>query len=152
MWKKAVTILIYKKGEQNDAQNFRPITLEAVPLKIYTSFLRNRMDNFLNKNGYIESTVQKGFAPKDGWNFRTYLSLVIFNQSSQSITKIDRHYITGFKNAFSEVHHSLITGVLSHHHIPPEIRELIKHLYANFFTCVSTSEYTTEFIHFGRGV
>ena len=27
MWKKAVTILIYKKGEQNDAQNFRPITL-----------------------------------------------------------------------------------------------------------------------------
>ena len=53
MWKKAVTILIYRKGEQNDAQNLRPITLETVPLKIYTSFLRNRMYNFLNKNGYI---------------------------------------------------------------------------------------------------
>ena len=50
MWKKAVTILIYKKGEQNDAQNFRPITLETVPLKIYTSFLRNRMYNFLISN------------------------------------------------------------------------------------------------------
>ena len=36
--------------------------------------------------------------------------------------------------------------------MPPEIREIIKHLYTNFFTCVSTSEYTTEFTHFGRSV
>ena len=96
MWKKPVTILIYKKGEQNDAQNFRTITLETVPLKIYTSFLQNRMYNFLNKNGYI-STIQNGFTPGTSWNFRTYLSHVIFNQSSQRKTKIDRHYITGFK-------------------------------------------------------
>ena len=47
MWRKAVTILIYKTDEQNDAHNFRPITLEIVPLKIYTSYLRNRMYNFL---------------------------------------------------------------------------------------------------------
>ena len=46
----------------------------------------------------------------------------------------------------------LITDILSHQHIPPEIKELIKHLYTNFFTCVLTSEYTTEFIHFRRGV
>ena len=55
------------------------------------------------------------------------------------------------KNAFGEVHHNLITNVLSYHHIPPEIRELIKHLYTNFCTCVLISEYTTEFINFGRG-
>ena len=76
----------------------------------------------------------------------------MFNQSSQSKTKIDRHYITGFKNAFGEVHHNLIRDVLLHHHIPQEIIEIIKHLYTNFFTCVSTSAYSTEFIHFGRGV
>ena len=67
-------------------------------------------------------------------------------QRSIIITLLD------LKNAFGEVHHNLITDVLSHHHIPQKIRELIKHLYTNFFTCVSTSEYTTEFIHFGRGV
>ena len=46
----------------------------------------------------------------------------------------------------------MFRDVLLHHHIPPEIIEIIKHLYTNFFTCVSTSAYTTEFIHFGRGV
>ena len=67
-------------------------------------------------------------------------------QRSIVITLLD------LKNAFDEVHHNLITDVLSHHHIPPKIREIIKHQYTNLFTCVSTSEYTTEFIHFGRDV
>ena len=37
------------------------------------------------------------------------------------------------KNDFGEVHNNLITDVLSHHHLPQEIRELIKHPYTNFF-------------------
>ena len=104
--KKAVTILIYKKGEQNDAQNFRPITLETVPLKIYTSFLQNRMYNFLNKNGYIESTIQKGFTPGMAGTFEhTYHMAYLINQArakqrSIVITLLD------LKNAFGEVHHN----------------------------------------------
>ena len=79
---KAVTILIYKKGEQNDPQNFRPITLETVPLKIYTSFLRNRMYNFLNKNGYIEFTIRKGFTPGMAGTFEhTYHMAYLINQA-----------------------------------------------------------------------
>ena len=39
----------------------------------------------------------RGFYSRHGWNFRTHLSHGIFNQSSQSKTKIDHHYITGFK-------------------------------------------------------
>jgi hypothetical protein len=35
-WKKACTILIHKKGETNDPANFRPITLESIPLKVFT--------------------------------------------------------------------------------------------------------------------
>ena len=41
-WKKACTILIHKKGETDDPANFRPITLESIPLKIFTSCLRNK--------------------------------------------------------------------------------------------------------------
>ena len=40
-WKKACTILVHKKGDTADPANFRPITLESVPLKIFTSCLRN---------------------------------------------------------------------------------------------------------------
>ena len=60
-WKKAVTVLIYKSRETDIPSNFRSITLETVPLKIFTSILRNRMYRFLNKNNYIENSIQKGF-------------------------------------------------------------------------------------------
>ena len=38
-WRKAISILIYKRGETDDPGNFRPITLEPVLLKVFTSFL-----------------------------------------------------------------------------------------------------------------
>ena len=48
-WKKACTILIHKKGDTNTPANFRPITLESIPLKVFTSCLRNSMHSFFNR-------------------------------------------------------------------------------------------------------
>ena len=60
---KACTILIHKKGETANSANFRPITLESVPIKVLTSCLRNRTFQFLAENNYIEQNIQKGFTP-----------------------------------------------------------------------------------------
>ena len=40
-WKRAATILIHKKDSTNNPANFRPITMESVPLKIFMSLLRD---------------------------------------------------------------------------------------------------------------
>ena len=63
-WKKKCTILVRKKGDTANPANFRPITLESVPLKIFTSCLRNSLNQFLLENNYVESKIQKGFNPK----------------------------------------------------------------------------------------
>ena len=60
-WKKACTILIHKKGETDDPANFQPITLESIPLKIFTSCLCNKTFQYLAENKYIEQSIQKGF-------------------------------------------------------------------------------------------
>ena len=62
-WMKAATILIHKKGDYNDPSNFRPITLESVPLKIFTSCLRNSVYAFIYENSYVEQRMQKGLTP-----------------------------------------------------------------------------------------
>ena len=41
-WKRACTILIHKKHETSNPANFRPITLQPIPLKVFTSCLRNK--------------------------------------------------------------------------------------------------------------
>ena len=45
-WKKACTVLAHKKGDTIEPANFRPITLESVPFKIFTSALRNSIFAF----------------------------------------------------------------------------------------------------------
>ena len=52
-WKNAFTILIYKKGNNTDPSNFRPITLQPVLAKIYSSQIRNPIIQFLLKKYYI---------------------------------------------------------------------------------------------------
>ena len=62
-WKKACTVLIYKNGDTSIPSNFRPITLESIPLKVFTSCLRNAMYSFLMANNFIEHNIQKRFTP-----------------------------------------------------------------------------------------
>ena len=59
-WKRATTVLIHKKGPNDDPQNFRPITLQCVFLKFYASLIRNRIFQFLKANDFIECNIQKG--------------------------------------------------------------------------------------------
>ena len=67
-------------------------------------------------------------------------------QRSLVITLLD------LKNAFGEVHHSLITEVLNYHHMPEEIQKLISSLYTGFHTSVIRKSFATPFILVGRGV
>ena len=64
VWKNGITVLIYKKLDSafaNDPANFRPITLEPVIAKVFTSLIRNRIYGYISKNNYIDSHIQKGF-------------------------------------------------------------------------------------------
>ena len=60
-WKQGITILAYKKDSDTDPVTFRPLTLQPVMSKIFTSIIRNRLYNFIAANNYIESNVQKDF-------------------------------------------------------------------------------------------
>ena len=104
-WTKAAAILIHKKGDPSLPENFRPIALEPVSLKIFTSLFRNRVFTYLINNQYIESHYQKGFMPGMSGTFEhiAEMSHIINHsrkqQQSVTITLID------LKNAFGEVHH-----------------------------------------------
>ena len=146
-WKRACTILIHKKGSNNLPSNFRPITLESIPLKVFTSCLRNAIYSFLMSNNFIEHNIQKGFMPNLSGTLEhtAQMAQIInkarINQRSLVITLLD------LKNAFGEVHHNLIQSVLDYHHIPDHIKIVIKSLYTDFKTSIITSEFRTPFIN-----
>ena len=152
MEKSLYYINTYKKGNTDDPSNFRPITLESIPLKVFTSCLRNAIHSFLASNNFIEHGIPKCFTPNlSGTLEHTAQMADIINkarirQRAVVITLLD------LKNAFGEVHHNLIQSVLDYHHIPEHIKFVIKSLYTEFQTSIITSEFRTPFISVGRGV
>ena len=151
-WKKACTILVHKKGNSDDPANFRPITLETVPLKIFTSCLRDSIYSFLTQNGLIEQKIQKGFTHGvSGVLEHTSMMAFVINkarlkQRSIIVTLLD------LKNAFGEVHHNLIKSVLEYHHIPESLQLLIANLYTDFHSHIISDSFSTPAIPFNRGV
>ena len=117
-WKKACTVLVHRKDDTEGPSNFRHITLESVPFKIFISCLRDSVFAFLKAIDFIGNEIQKGFLPKISGTFEltaqmaNAINTARIKQRSLVITVLD------LKNAFGEVHHSLIPEVLKHHHVP----------------------------------
>ena len=139
--KKACTILVHKKGDTADPANFRPITLESAPLKVFTSCLHNSLHQFLLENNYIESKIQKGFTPKisgtpeHASQMANVTNKARIKQRSLIITLLD------LKIFFGEIHRKLIFEVLMYHHIPIHIWNLIRNRYTDFCTSIITSQF-----------
>ena len=152
VWKKAVTILIYKSDDLSDPKNFRPITLENVFLKVYTSFFRNRIFEYLKTNDYIECRVQKGFIPKISGTIEhtQQLAYIIWHAKRKQKTLVVT--LLDLKNVFGKVSHSLIPTVLQFHHIPREMQNIISELYSGFSTSIATKTFVTSPLQVEKGV
>ena len=57
-WKYVFTILIHRKKSNTEPPNFR---LQPVLTEMYSSLIRNRIYDFLIKNYFIETRIQKEF-------------------------------------------------------------------------------------------
>ena len=91
-----------------ETSNFRPITLELVFAKIYSSLIRNRIYNFLLENQFIESNIQKGFwsAISGTIEYTELLTHIIKHAENKQRQIIIA--LLDLKNGFGEVDSSII--------------------------------------------
>ena len=143
-WKKGFTILIHKKGECSDPSNFRPITLQPVCAKVYSTLIRNRMYTFLLANKFIESNIQKGFwegvsGTIEHTELLTHMiNHARINQKSAIVTMLD------LKNAFGEVEHNFIMKVLDYHHVPEQLKSIVREYYDDYVISIGTKDFITN--------
>jgi len=152
IWKRGVTILIYKKGDTADPANFRPITLQPVWYKIFASVYATAMSDFLTKHNYIEQNQQKGFWKGiDGVSEHTEMLAHLLKTAKREQRSITIALLD-LKNAFGEVHHNLIAAALRFHYVPAQFVELFKSTYENNFIVVAMDQKITKPIRVQRGV
>ncbi|EYC11218.1 hypothetical protein Y032_0051g2083 [Ancylostoma ceylanicum] len=57
-WKCSRTVLIFKKGDKEEIENYRPIALLSIPYKVFTAIILNRLEGMLDA---YQPTEQAGF-------------------------------------------------------------------------------------------
>ena len=103
-WKSANIVPVHKKGDKNNIENYRPISLTSLVMKIMEKIIRN---DFYNKCQSLIHESQHGFLP--GKSCLTQMTNVIDNISS-SLNKwhdVDMVYFD-FAKAFDSVNHDIV--------------------------------------------
>ena len=96
-------MLALKKGNNDDPSNFRPTTFESVPLKVFTSCLRDSIFTFPKENKFTEVEMQKGCTPKvSGVLEHTSMMAHILNKARIQKRSVVITLLV-LKNAFGEV-------------------------------------------------
>lgn len=97
LWKTGVVRLIPKSSAATNPtapSSFRPIALTPCIGKIYTSILKDRWCDFLLRNGFLDTSIQKAFLP-GVWNKRTPIQVVVFDGRCQKKSTLIVHLLAG---------------------------------------------------------
>ena len=131
-WKTSKTILLFKKGNIEDIQNYRPICLLSHLYKIMTKVILNRIQRSLDENNRREQAgFRKGFSTIDHIHVVTQLT-----------EKCREYHIPlcflfiDFKKAFDTIEHNAVLQALHEQGIEHNYIKLLKNIYQNGTTQV----------------
>ena len=151
-WNTSRTILLYKKGDENDLKNWRPLTIASCLYRTWTCALASCIQDINRTNSKLFDDNQKGFIRhKDG-------CLEHSNMITESICDANRNnkdiYVAALdlRDAFGSVPHEYIKYVLEEMQFPDEIKALIADSYDNGTTRVRIGSQESDIIHIHKGV
>ncbi|XP_023225266.1 uncharacterized protein LOC111626188 [Centruroides sculpturatus] len=109
-WRTSTTILLHKKGAQDDIRNWRPIALANTLGKIYAACIANRLLRWCEENNTI-STAQKGFMRFEGCSEHTFVLQSIIQDARRKNRECHVAWLD-LTNAFGSVPHATIFACL----------------------------------------
>ena len=150
-WARSKTILIYKKGDEQDLRNWRPLSIASCLYRTWVCVLEESLQSS-NRTGHIFNSNQKGFIKGvDGGLEHSNMITELLCDANRSRRDI---YITtiDLRDAFGSIPHKLITKTLNDLQMSEEITEIIKESYSIGVTKVYKGDERSEDIRVKRGV
>ena len=151
-WRRAGGVLIPKEKDASEFTQFRPICLLNVEGKIFFSIVSRRLSTYLERNEYIDTSVQKAGIP--GFSGCLEHTSMIWHQiQAAKKDKRDLHVtFLDLANAFGSVPHELLWESFSFFHVPDPITTLVKNYFQDLQLCFTTADFTTTWQRLEVGI
>ncbi|XP_073720025.1 uncharacterized protein [Misgurnus anguillicaudatus] len=151
-WQFAEGVWIPKEEDSKTISQFRIISLLSVEGKIFFSIVAKRLAEFFLKNGYIDTSVQKGGIPGvPGCLEHTGVVTQLLREAKENRGDLVVLWLD-LANAYGSMPHKLVQEALEKHHVPVIVRNLIQDYYRDFKLRVSSGSTTSEWHRLEVGI
>ncbi|GAA6109066.1 uncharacterized protein LOC109140823 [Tachysurus ichikawai] len=145
-------VWIPKEVDSKTISQFRIISLLSVEGKIFFSIVAKRLAEFFLKNGYIDTSVQKGGIPGvPGCLEHTGVVTQLLREAKENRGNLVVLWLD-LANAYGSIPHKLVQEALERHHVPVIVRNLIQDYYSDFKLRVSSGSITSEWHRLEVGI
>ncbi|XP_023211846.1 uncharacterized protein LOC111614711 [Centruroides sculpturatus] len=149
-WRHSNTILIHKRGDQHQIDNWRPIALSNTFGKTFSACLASRFLSWCTTNN-IFSGAQKGFLRHEGCLDHSFLLQTIIQDARRTRSNCHIAWLD-LANAFGSVPHDTILACLHWCGLHPDSVNVIRELLRDNFTSIRAHDSLTESIPINSGV
>jgi Reverse transcriptase (RNA-dependent DNA polymerase) len=142
-------VILFKKGDMTNIENYRPISLLSVLYKLFTKIITNRLNN---KFDFYQSEEQAGF--RSGYSTIDHLQTLraLIEKTTEYNIPIHLAFID-FHKAFDSIETRHILDSMDNARIDSRYTETIKNIYANATMHVKINDnLRTNQINIKRGV
>ena len=123
-WRESKTILLFKKGDNEDLKNYRPICLLSHVYKLFTKIITNRITRELDEQQPREQAgFRKGFSTKD----HIFALTQLLERSREYKLPLAVIFVD-FEKAFDSVEINAVLGALKEQGIRSEYVQLLRAL------------------------
>lgn len=149
-WMEGVIVPLHKKGDKNDVNNYRGITLVSCLSKLFTTILNDRITTFCDKNNVI-SDAQFGFRKGRSTIDALYiLSSIVQNYIFQK----KRLYCVfiDLSKCFDTIYRNALWMKLFKSGIQGKILRIIKDMYQKVKSCVRSCNTYSDYFEYAVGL
>ena len=150
-WSHSTTAMLYKKGDQMDPANFRPIALLNTSLKLFTSILNERIIVWSNNNNKLPE-AQGGFRKGRGCIEQIFCLNTAIQHCLNKKKGCMYAIFIDFERAFNTLSHNKLWDKLYKLGMSGKLIRILKSLYEKATTSIRTEHGLTAEIEITEGV
>ena len=102
-WTSGEIVPIFKKGDRQKPENYRPVSLTAIPITVLESIIRDSLLHHFSINGILHNS-QRGFLPRRSCTTQLMEVIEDWSAAMEDDDPIDVAYLD-FAKAFDSVPH-----------------------------------------------